>query len=89
MVRFLGYWKKKLIEKILNWYETNQSWRTYDKLVKIPFQPDIRQIRHHMGDHLEAGVFGHFLEGFRDGLDGMAAVRVPRNVLVDALHANL
>lgn len=57
------------------------------ELVEVAFHADVGQVRHHVADDFEAGVFGQ-AEGVGDGGDGVAAVGVPRDVFVEGLHAD-
>jgi hypothetical protein len=58
------------------------------ELREVALDTDVWQVRHHVRHHLEAGVLGE-VEGLRDRAHGMAPVRVPRDVLVHGLHADL
>lgn len=43
---------------------------------------------HHVRDNLEACILGK-LERFTSGLHSVSSIRVPRNVFVNGLHADL
>ena len=58
---------------------------SHHKLINVPLEVHVGQVRHHVRDHLEAGVLG-LLEGLGDGADGVPAVRVPGDVLVHRLQ---
>lgn len=55
---------------------------------EIAFKADVREIGHHVRNDLEPAVFGE-LEGFADGADGVAAIGVTSDILVDALNTDL
>ena len=57
------------------------------ELVQVALHADVGQVRHHVADDFEAGVFGE-PEGVGDGGDGVAAVGVPGDVFVEGLHAD-
>ena len=59
----------------------------FHELVQVAFHADVGEVRHHVADHFEAGVFCQ-PEGVCDGGDGVAAVGVPRDVFVERLDAD-
>ena len=59
--------------------------RAHHKLLYIPLEVHVGQIRHHVRYHLEAGVLAH-LEALADGAHRVAAVRVSRHILVNRLE---
>ena len=61
---------------------------THNKSFNISLQPNVWQIRHHVSDHLEAGILGQ-LKGLTDSPYGVATVGVPGYILVDTLNAHL
>ena len=58
------------------------------ELFEVPLDPDVGQVRHHVRDDLEPGVFGQ-MERFGNGADGVPAVGVAGDVLVDRLYPDL
>lgn len=50
------------------------------ELPNVSLGTAVGEVRHHVGDNLVAGVFGH-VEGFTDSSDSVASVGVSCNVL--------
>ncbi|KAH6326069.1 hypothetical protein HBI37_213840 [Parastagonospora nodorum] len=61
--------------------------KVLDELVEVALHADVGQVGHHVGDDLEAGVFGE-AEGFGNGGDGVPAIGVAGDVFVEGLHAD-
>ena len=57
------------------------------ELREVALEADVGEIGHHVADDFETGVFG-LAEGGRDGGDGVPAVGVARDVLVEGLDAD-
>ena len=58
------------------------------ELFEVPLDADVWQVRHHVGDDLEPGVFCQ-MERFGNGANGVTAVGVAGDVLVDRLYPDL
>lgn len=57
------------------------------KALNVPLVSHVRQIRHHVSNHFEAGVLGK-VECLFDGGDGVTPVGIPGHILKDALHTH-